>query len=43
MGTKTSKDIGEEVIEKLEEFLDLVKKKLQEKEDEKECTSAYSY
>jgi hypothetical protein len=42
MKNKIRKDIGEEVIEKLAEFLDTVKKKLQEKENEKECTSTYS-
>lgn len=42
MEEKISKDIGEEVIEKLTEFLDAVKKKFQEKEDEKERTSTHS-
>ena len=38
MKEKISRDIGEEVILKLAELLKIIKKKLQEKESEKECT-----
>jgi hypothetical protein len=42
MKIKISRDLGEEIIEKLAEFLILVKKKLQEKGSEKERTSSHS-
>ena len=42
MKIEISEDIGEEVIRKLSEFLDLIKKKLKEKENEKECSFTHS-